>query len=171
MTDQEAVLEILAALERSESEVSIAGGWAVDALLGRVTRDHSDLDLAIDAMAVDAAIAALRDLGVRVSVDQRPARVELTDGDRKVDLHPVVWSADGTGRQPGLAGETYEYPAGSTAAMGTIGGRLVRCLAPDLLLRFRDGYDPRPVDRQDVAALATRFRLPLPPAYRVDVDP
>jgi lincosamide nucleotidyltransferase A/C/D/E len=159
------VLEVIDALAEAEIDVSIAGGWAVDALLRRVTREHGDLDIAIDAGSVDRAIGVLWELGLGEMVDERPARVVLTDGSRAVDLHPVVRGADGIGRQMGLAGEIFEYPPGSTDSVGAIGGRPVRCLTPELLVRFHEGYEPRDVDRRDVAALALEFGLPLPSPY------
>lgn len=163
-----AVLEVLAALEDRGIAVSVAGGWAVDALLGRVTRDHGDLDLAIDASLVDPAIEALGGIGLAVSLDGYPARIELRDGERVVDLHPVVWDDAGVGRQTGLAGEIYEYPPGSTDAIGRIDGRAVRSLTPELLIRFHEGYEPRAIDRQDMAALAGRFGMRLPRSYLED---
>ena len=160
------VIDILDALSARGISVSIAGGWAVDALLGRQTRDHGDLDLAIDAEVVDDAIGVLAACGLREVVDQRPARVELSDGRRTVDLHPVAWGADGIGRQEGLRGEVYEYPLGSTDATGAIEERDVQCLTPELLVRFHEGYEPRDVDRKDMSALAARFGVQLPAAYR-----
>jgi lincosamide nucleotidyltransferase A/C/D/E len=159
------VLDVLERLEASGIAVSIAGGWAVDALLGRVTREHGDLDLAIDAGDVERAVAGLGDIGLAVETDERPARLALGDGTRSVDLHPVAWDATGTGRQAGLAGEPYIYPPGSTEAVGRIGPRTVRCLTPALLLDFHLGYEPRAIDREDMAALADRFGLALPPPY------
>ena len=160
------VLDVLEQLEASSIAVSIAGGWAVDALLGRVTREHDDLDLAIDAGDVERAVAGLGDIGLAVETDERPARLSLGDGTRSVDLHPVEWDATGTGRQAGLTSEPYIYPPGSTGAVGRIGPRTVRCLTPALLLDFHLGYEPRAIDRQDMDALAERFGLALPPPYR-----
>ena len=162
---EEAVVTVLDAIDAIGVEVSVAGGWAVDALLGRVTRPHDDLDLALDAAAVDRAAAVLDDLGLHVEADERPARLALGDGVRSVDLHPVVWDAGGTGRQSGLAGEVFVYPPGSADAAGRIGGRVVRCLTPRLLLAFHLGYEPRMIDRADMAALADAFGLELPAPY------
>ena len=159
-------LDVIDALAAEGIEVSVAGGWAVDALLGRATREHGDLDLAIAAESVDRAVGVLRALGLRDIVDERPARVVVSGGRRAVDLHPVVWAADGTGRQTGLNGEIFEYPPGSTDGSGVIERRRVRCLTPELLIRFHDGYEPRDIDRLDMAAIARRFDLALPLAYR-----
>jgi lincosamide nucleotidyltransferase A/C/D/E len=164
----DAVLAVLEALGRGGVAASVAGGWAVDALLGRVTRDHGDLDLAIDTADVERAVALLGDVGFAIDADERPARLALRDGDRVVDLHPVVWAADGLGRQTGLAGEVFIYPPGSTQAVGRISGREIRCLTPELLVRFHEGYAPRPIDRQDMAALADAFDVALPAAYLPD---
>ena len=162
------VIAVLDALARDGITVSVAGGWAVDALLGQETRRHEDLDVAIDRVLVDRALVTLRELGLEVATDQLPARIELRGAGMAVDLHPVTFGPDGVGRQPGLAGEAYVYPGGSTDAVGVISGRTVRCLTPELLGRFHEGYEPRGVDRSDMAALAERFGLPLPATYRVE---
>lgn len=162
------VIEVLDALDEAGIRVSVAGGWAVDALLGRETRKHGDLDLAVDASLVPRAIEALIGIRFEVTLDQRPARVELHDGARLVDLHPVTIDADGIGRQPGLGGETFAYPPGSMDAVGVIGARSVRCLTPTLIARFHDGYEPRAIDRADMAALVEHFDVELPAAYTRD---
>lgn len=159
------VVAVLDRLDAAGIAVSVAGGWGVDALLGRETRTHGDLDLAIDADLVDDAVGALAGLGLAIVADERPARLAVGDAARQVDLHPVAPRPHGTGRQTGLRGEVYVYPPGSTDASGTIGGRRVRCLTPELLLRFHLGYDPRPIDRADMAALAEQFGLELPSPY------
>lgn len=159
------VLAVLDILEDAAIPVSVAGGWAVDALLDRVTREHADLDLAIDTTLVDDAVEALGRIVLRAELDERPARLVLGDGRRAVDLHPVAWGVDGIGVQVGLAGERFVYPSGSTDAVGHIGGRTVRCLTPELLIGFHLGYEPRSIDRQDLVALASQFDLELPPPY------
>jgi lincosamide nucleotidyltransferase A/C/D/E len=161
----EDVVEVLDRLETAGVAASVAGGWAVDALLGRLTREHGDLDLAVDAEDVDRAIDALDTLGLGIEVDERPARLALGDGTRAVDLHPVRWDVDGTGRQSTGTGGDFVYPPGSTDALGMIGGREVRCLTPELLVTFHLWYEPRDIDRRDMAALAERFRIQLPDPY------
>jgi lincosamide nucleotidyltransferase A/C/D/E len=161
----EDVVEVLDRLETAGVAPSVAGGWAVDALLGHPTREHGDLDLAVDAADIDRAIDALGALGLVIDVDERPARLALGDGRRAVDLHPVSWDADGSGRQSTATDGEFVYPPGSTDASGRIGGREVRCLAPELLLTFHLGYEPRDIDRRDMAALAARYGLRLPDPY------
>ena len=161
----EEVIDVLDRLDAAGVGASVAGGWAIDALLGRVTREHGDLDLAVDDADLDRAIQALDGLGLRVEVDERPARLALGDGGRAVDLHPVRWDADGTGRQSTGTGDEFVYPPGSTEARGRIVGRAVRCLTPELLVAFHLGYEPRDIDRRDMAALAERYGLEVPDPY------
>lgn len=131
----------------------IAGGWAVDALVGRQTRDHDDLDVAVDATDFDAVLALLNHQGFAVTTDWLPARVELTHPDgRTLDLHPVVFESDGSGTQSGLGDERFFYAADGFT-VGRIAGAVVPCLSAEQQLRFRAGYPARPVDLHDVALL------------------
>lgn len=159
------VRRVLDALGSAGVNAAITGGWGIDALLGRETRAHDDLDLGLDTDLVDQAILALVPLGYRLVVDQRPARLELQADAGRVDLHPIVFRPDGSGVQIGFDGQTFTYPPGSLAARGRIGGREVACGTPELQLSFHLGYEPTGRDRRDLAALAEAFELELPAPY------
>jgi len=160
------VARVLDALEAAGIRTGITGGWGIDALLRRETRPHGDLDLGVRAEDVDRAIEALRHLGYAMTLDEQPGRVVLQSVVGQVDLHPIVWDASGAGVQTGLAGEVFDYPAGSLDAEGEIAGRTVRCATPELQVAFHAHYEPRDHDRRDMAALSGEFGLSLPPAYR-----
>jgi lincosamide nucleotidyltransferase A/C/D/E len=162
-----AVIEVIDTLEAAGVRAGITGGWGIDALLRRETRPHGDVDLGIGADAVATAIDALARLGYGVEIDQRPARVELSGPNGRVDLHPIAWDADGAGRQVSLEGEVFDYPPGSLDAIGVIDGREVRCGTPELQLAFHSHHAPRDHDRRDMAALAAAFGLELPGSYEV----
>ena len=92
------VLGIVADLTEAGCSVWVAGGWGVDALVGRQTRLHRDLDLALDADNETVALSALERRGYRMETDWRPVRVELVaEGRGWVDVHPVVFDAIGHG--------------------------------------------------------------------------
>ncbi|BDZ47681.1 nucleotidyltransferase domain-containing protein [Naasia aerilata] len=153
-----AVLEVLAVRGLG---AWVAGGWAVDALVGRQTRDHGDLDLAVDAAQLPDVLAALAGAGLLLEVDELPARAVVAAGDgRRVDLHPVAFAADGSGVQRGHGGTEFSYAADGFAE-GVIEGVRVPCLSAAQQLRFREGYEPRPVDHHDVPLLRA---LLTPPA-------
>jgi lincosamide nucleotidyltransferase A/C/D/E len=151
------VLEILADLAEACCSVWIAGGWGVDALVGRQTRSHRDLDLALDAGNEAAALRALQRRGYRVETDWRPVRIELVaEGRGWVDVHPVVFDATGHGRQADIGGGHFDYPP-EAFDQGSLGGVFVPCLSRDQQLLFHTGYKPRGIDLLDLALLE---RLP-----------
>lgn len=156
------------ALEGADIAVWVDGGWAVDAVLGEQTREHGDLDVVVEAADVPRLRALLAERGF-VDVprpDTRPWNFVLGDPHGvQVDVHAVVFDEHGNGVYgPAAAGEA--FPAEALTGAGVIAGRRVRCIAPAWLLRFRTGYEPRDVDRLDVAALCARFALEPPEAYR-----
>jgi lincosamide nucleotidyltransferase A/C/D/E len=162
------VVDLVRLLERSLCPIWIDGGWGVDALLGGQTREHADLDLALDlADVATAQVVLVGQLGYAVAQDELPTRLELRDSqDHRIDLHPLVFDADGNGRQQLQDGSWGDYPAEGLAGSGVIQGQLVRCLSPQLQLRFHLGYEPDDDDRHDVALLCQRFGLEVPEAYR-----
>ena len=58
------------------------------------------------------------------------------------------------------------YPAEDLRATGAIGWRPVRCLSPQLQLRFRLGYEWSERDVHNVRLLVERFGVPAPPPFR-----
>jgi aminoglycoside-2''-adenylyltransferase len=138
--------------------VWVAGGWGVDALVGRQTRIHSDLDLAVDVTqtAPGHLLRAFGRHGYVVEADWRPSRVALAaDGTRQVDLHPIVFDAQGTGWQANLDGQKpFRYPE-DAFAQGLVEGRVVECLSVAQQLRLHHGYVQRERDNHDIALLET----------------
>lgn len=147
------VLGVLADLAEAGCAIWVAGGWGVDALVGRQTRLHRDLDLAVDARTEMEALSALERRGYRMETDWRPVRVEMiAEGRGWVDVHPVVFDATGHGRQADLGGEQFDYPPRSFD-QGSLGGVRVPCLSRDQQPRFHIGYEPRTIDLHDLALL------------------
>jgi lincosamide nucleotidyltransferase A/C/D/E len=99
------VLAVTTALQEAGARFWVAGGWGVDALVGRVTRPHRDLDLAVAAEDLERAVERLAVLGYHPETDWLPVRLELAaPGGRWVDLHPVAFDGRGDGVQAGLDG-------------------------------------------------------------------
>jgi lincosamide nucleotidyltransferase A/C/D/E len=147
------VHRVLEALAEADCRAWIAGGWGVDALAGRQTRPHRDLDLLVEAARLDDALGALAGLGYRVETDWLPIRVEVAaPGRRWVDLHPVVFDDDGHGVQAGPDGTTFEYPA-ACLVTGSLDGRVVACLSIDRQIEAHTGFELREADLADLALL------------------
>lgn len=166
------VLDILGRLESAEIPFWVDGGWGVDALLGTESRDHSDLDLVVwrnDLGRVEMELAHLGYVHATEVQPGLPTRLVLrSNGGKQVDLHPVVIDEAGNGWQE-LDGNAWGlYPADGMRGSGTIAGRPVPCLTPDLQLQHHLGYPWREVDRGDMRRLARRFDLRLPPGFVPD---
>ena len=147
------VLRVVRALERAGVRYGITGGWGIDALVGLQRRIHGDVDLGIPDEMIETSIDALRPLGYRLALDQRPARLELHAPTGRVDLHPIQFDAAGTGVQHGFDGQVFSYPRGSLDAAGFIDGESVRCATPALQRTFHEGYELWPTDLDDLEAL------------------
>jgi lincosamide nucleotidyltransferase A/C/D/E len=159
------VLIVTDALIHGGADVWIAGGWAVDAVVGETTRPHRDLDLAVRSDHLDIAITLLGQLGFVRTLDRLPVRLVMeAPGGRAVDLHPVRFDATGFGRQVGDEGRVYEYPADGFGT-GRIGGQTVPCLTAEQLIRFHLGYEPQDHDRWDMMLLRDRLGVSVPPPY------
>jgi lincosamide nucleotidyltransferase A/C/D/E len=164
------VAAVLAALDRLDElpvRTWVDGGWGIDALVGEQTRRHEDLDLVVARRDLDAAQSALGVLGYRHDVTVKPglpARVVLRDSNgRQIDLHSVIFDAQGNGWQPLGDGAWGGYPADGLTGVGIIGGRRVRCVTPQLQLRHHPGYPPDDHGRHDLRPLGQHFALALPP--------
>jgi len=152
----EEVRAVTTRLEDAGIAYWVAGGWGVDALVGRQTRAHRDLDVAVDAVRLEEALAVHAELGYRRETDWLPVRIELAaDGERWVDVHPVAFpdGPGGDGRQAGPGGSWFDYPA-EDLVTGSIEGHPLPCLSAARQRVFHAGYPPRPVDEVDLALLA-----------------
>jgi lincosamide nucleotidyltransferase A/C/D/E len=175
MTSDE-VVDLLERLDAAGVPVWVDGGWGVDALVGRQTRAHRDLDLALARKDLDHACLALGSDGFHhddAADPGLPARCVLVDAHgREVDLHPLVFDAAGDGWQqltadaptPPRHGSGWgRYPVEHLRASGIIGGRTVRCLSAELQKQFHDGYSWGASDRHDVALLERECGVAMPP--------
>ncbi len=154
------VLSLLALLRGAGTEVWIGGGWGIDALVGRQTREHRDLDLMHRGEQEPAVLAALAAAGFAETLDWRPVRFVVTDPrGRDVDLHPLAFAADGSAVQASLdPGNPFRYPA-ACFTTGTIGGTAVPCLSAEQQNHFHQGYEPADRDRHDMARLRETFGI------------
>ncbi|WP_405070545.1 methyltransferase domain-containing protein [Kribbella sp. NBC_01510] len=148
----EQVLELLDLLDARGIDVWVDGGWGVDALAGRQTREHGDLDLGVVRPHLDTAIEVLGATGYAVT-DARfvEVTVQLTHAEgHRVDLHPSTPMPGGGTEQTDFDGNTFHIPP---PEIGRIAGREVRCLPLSAQFHTHQGYDLRPQDHHDLALL------------------
>ena len=154
------VLELYATLEHLGVLMWIDGGWGVDALLGKETHSHGDLDIAIEHKDAPKARALLEQRGYREAKRDSEWNFVLADASgHSVDFHLFVRNKDGQ------VVDGTRYPDESLTGTGTIAGTPVRCIAPEYAVQFRTAYTPRERDLHDVAALCEKFGLSYPHGY------
>ncbi|HVF12036.1 MAG TPA: amino acid transporter [Actinomycetota bacterium] len=163
-------VQILDLLESADVTVWVDGGWGIDALVGAQTREHSDLDLAVDEDDLDEVRTLLETIGFTLDSAAElglPARLVLKDeAAREVDIHPLKFDDQGNGWQKlSNSGDAWGlYPERDLHSEGRIGDKVVRCLSPELQFRFRLGYEWSDKDRHDIRLLTERFGAgPIPP--------
>ena len=165
----ESTLNLLAALLRAGVDPCVGGGWAVDALVGEQTREHSDLDLWVLAADLDPLIRVVSARGLDRLLPwggDRPWNFVLHDGaSLRVDLHLYEALPDAAEVHYGSVTTGVRFPAASLAGEGQIAGEAVRCETPDWALQCHLGYSPRPVDRHDVAQLCRTYGWPAPAGF------
>ena len=151
------MLTVLGALEARGVDVWLAGGWGVDALAGRQTRPHRDVDLVIRAGDTDAAGRCLRSLGFTFYTERDVPEALLCKSlvfrdavGRHIDLHPAWIGAPDEGADPELAHATL---GPQSLGAGSLEGRRVRCLTAAAQIELHGGYEPRDRDIQDLAVL------------------
>jgi lincosamide nucleotidyltransferase A/C/D/E len=149
-------------LKENEIIIWVDGGWCVDALLGKQTREHPDLDIAVNRKDNAKLRKLLEDAGYEEESRNDSAEwmyvMKNTDG-KQIDVH--VFEYDENGKN--IYG--IEYPYGSLTGKGTINGQEVNCVDPQWMFKFKTSYEPKQKDLADVQALASKYSFELPATH------
>jgi 2''-aminoglycoside nucleotidyltransferase len=118
---------ILASAEEQSLPLWLESGWAIDARLGKITREHEDIDLAFPSERQNQFMAMLETFGC--------GKVEKTDYGFLVVVQNVLLDCEPCIQR----GENYELedtPLGSCPweKQGSIGGVAVRCTSWEAIL-------------------------------------
>ena len=160
------VLEIVEALNSASMRVWLDGGWGVDALIGRQTRDHDDLDLVLALSEANVAQRTLVALDFTITENEATACFVAHDGrGRRVDVHTVAFDKEGGGLQQLEDGASWRYPPEGFSGSGRVGGRTVACLTAEVQILCHTCYEPDETDHRDMRLLADSYGLALPAPY------
>jgi lincosamide nucleotidyltransferase A/C/D/E len=146
----EDVVEVLTALDAGGVDYWVGGGWGIDALLGRQTREHRDLDLGVrldDVQRIESLLPQFRRESAESGVLLKDERGRL------VDLLLVERSEAGELWRQLPRGLRLRHDDSETHSSGYIGGRRVRCASIALQLEHHDHPDATDQDRLDIEAL------------------
>ena len=162
--DVDAVVEVLATLEKASVQIWLDGGWGVDALLGEQTRDHADLDIILSSKDVPELREALLVIGFRIKAGGSAANFILADEHgREIDVHPVEFDQSGFASFTLPDGRRWPFPPAAFAGQGRVGGHPARCLSADAQVQCHgQGYEPTEKDLRDMERLQKRFGVVLP---------
>lgn len=145
----------------------VDGGWCVDLLVGYQTREHEDLDIAIEAAWTERAVNFLvgQGFGLRLDDDSKPWNFVLVHADgRQIDFHVIRIGANGDGVY-GPEENGQFYPAIGLTGVGHLDGRELRCIEVTTAMSFRTGFALRSQDCTDLLTFHNQFGLALPPEY------
>jgi lincosamide nucleotidyltransferase A/C/D/E len=158
------VLRVLDGLHLSGIRAVLAGGWGLDALVGRQSRSHHDLDLLVEDHQVTAALDALAALSYDRIESHGPGRYTARTKDgRAVDIDVVTKE----GWQIGPTGRPYCHPPGALDGRGFVVGRPLRCLSAAAQMLSRTA-PPEPTEtsadlhHRDLQLLAERAGVTMP---------
>jgi lincosamide nucleotidyltransferase A/C/D/E len=161
MTAEDA-LELIMLFEQNQIEVTLDGGWGVDALIGQQTRAHTDLDIVIAYNDVTRLRELLEARGYRDEPDPEARECNFLMGDglgHYVDIHTVSFDPV---EHPEYGSD---YPIESLNGKGSISGYPVRCISLEYMVKFHTGYEVDETDFHDVKALCQHFGIEMPAVY------
>jgi lincosamide nucleotidyltransferase A/C/D/E len=180
----EDVVELYTLLLEHGVQLWIDGGWGIDALLGRQTRPHKDLDAISLFEDLPALTALLSERGFVLKwiwPESRPLRHEarvllvgtgeaggdvatafvLKDArERELDIHAV--RLDEHGRGTPTWDSIWAFPPDALEGRGVIAGAPVRCLSAAAHMSTHARYELQDKDVQDLRLLHECFGIDYP---------
>lgn len=135
----------------------VEGGWGIDVLIGKQTREHQDVDIDFDATHEKELLKKLSEIGYQITIDQRPTRVELYHPNYgNIDIHPFEISESGSVKQANPEGGWFEL-ASDWFTKSSYEGRMIPCVSIEGQRIFHSGYDLRAVDHADLSNLNAAY--------------
>lgn len=156
------VIEIVLLFDQHHIEFYVDGGWGVDALLGKQTRPHADLDIAIqhkDSPKVRALLEARGFSDVHCA-DSSDFNFVLGDHQsHQIDIHTYTFDAAGNHIYGIL------FPLESLSGNGSLDRHPVKCISPEWVVKFHTAYQFDEDDYRDVKAICQHFDIKMPLEY------
>jgi len=165
------VVSLYTDMEEHGIRLWLVGGWGVDALLGRQTRHHHDVDVLVEVKSLECLRQRLDDLGYAFRYlwedetwwvhdaswsgpEEHPtAFVYGHSKGREIDVHVLRMEEDGA--VVTLWNASHRLTTDGLQGRGLVAGHCVRCLTADMQRTAHTGYElpaPHVVDLQLLAA-------------------
>lgn len=175
MVHAEDAIRIYKLLSANDIQVWLTGGWGIDALLGKQTRPHKDLDVIVlfDDLARLGELLSREGFSLKelwsencwVSDAQGAETATafvLHDPDgREIDVHAIRLNDQGNGI-PVWDSEGFSFKKQDLAGEGKIAGLAVRCLTPETQVECHTGYELPDQQRGDLELLHKKYSMEDP---------
>lgn len=170
MVTTEDIIQIVGFLQNNDIPIWLVGGWGIDALLGRQTRDHKDLDILLQRDDLQKAKHVLENVGYSLKEIWSENCVILDLQGNQIDTAFVL--RDTTGREIDLHAfhfvgelvvpdwedsEGFQISRAGLEHTGSIDGVQVRCISPQLQFLFHTGYTLPDYQVQDLKFLREKY--------------
>lgn len=153
ITTKDDLMFVIDLLSNSGIKYWLDGGWGVDILAGKQTRDHRDIDINFDAKHLEYLLNILERHGYQIDTDQRPVRLELYSKEYGyLDIHPFVLTSDGTAKQANPEGGWFEFDKDLFDNV-TFEDITIPCISIKGQKLFHSGYELRDKDIHDISIL------------------
>lgn len=155
-TQFELISEITDLFRRARIRFWLRGGWALDFLIGRVTRRHSDVDLVTWRRHADRIQRMLLASGYEVATVTDQAAIHFAKNGQDVAFAFIMRDERGRIVTPGR--EFWPWPP-FPEALRTLNGIACRTMSAAALLEEKENYEKysgrtlRPKDRESIRAL------------------
>jgi len=170
------LLKIRSELNELGIDIWIDGGWGIDALLGKETRNHKDIDFIADKKFYKQIREYFTKKGYVVSTEEPDERWHfIMDGpEGELDVMLVGFLEEGGATYEPVGVDVEAFPAFAFEGRGSIKGVDVRCVSAKyrmlcLTKAFgvveRTGYVFSEKDYNDLKAISEKFSIPMPEEF------
>ncbi len=150
------ILQIARLCRRARMRFWLRGGWALDFLIGRVTRSHSDIDLVTWRRHAGRIESIFLGAGYKVATVTDKAAIHFTKADQDIGIAFIKRDEEGRFVTPGR--EFWPWPS-FPDALRTLDGVSCRTMSAEALLEEKVNYEkysrrpPRPKDLESIQTL------------------
>ncbi|MBN2503581.1 MAG: nucleotidyltransferase family protein [Anaerolineales bacterium] len=171
MTGAEEVIKLYQLLESHHIPIWLTGGWGIDALLGKQTRPHKDLDVIMLLDDVKRMCDLLAKHGYtlemlweenRFAVDSMGNQVATAfvlqhANGCQLDAHAMTLDAHGNGIPAWEEAEDFIFTQAELSGQGVITELNVPCITPESQIKCHTGYELPEKQKTDLALLQAKF--------------
>jgi hypothetical protein len=151
------IRKVIAVTQSAGIPVWLFGGWGLDARIGRITRQHGDVEFWVERIHAERSKAALAEAGATVLATQPPEEAcEFTWDDAAFSTAYFDRQSDGSFVQLLGRFSDWLFPPGSFGdEPGTLDGMPVRAMSVSGMLAMKEQFphlrNGRPWRQKDIA--------------------